>query len=298
MLLSYKSITMPNDTPIVTTESSGGESFLKTSTATDAANPYGDFFQETSDGNISIGTKVKKSELEVATDILGYVVPIVIVIAILWAIHVFIRTQENNTFAENYSFICPYLNMGIDDPEKGCKTLTMIDTEYKTKIERLEDEIVDWLTEFIPIKISKNIIDASPEKDFIVSTFDNKVHVDDIIVQFEKMRTSSLYNDTGNIECNGISITNWDTLSTQCTIYGWRIGADDSNNRLGSARIEALSFLENISNTTNSKFILLNPPKSLNVELVVPWEDTISALFETKTTIQIQVRYVPFNQKS
>lgn len=298
MLLSYKSITMPNDTPIVTQESSGWESFLKTSTTTDSANPYGDFFQETSDGNISIGTKVKKSELEVATDILGYVVPIAIVIGLLWMLHVFIRTQQSSSFAENYSFICPYLNMGIDAPDKECKTLTMIDAEYKWRIDRLETEIVDGLTEFIPIKISKNIIDASPEKDFIVSTFENKVHVDDIINQFEKMRKWSVYNDTENIECNGISITNGDTLSTQCTIYWWKIGADDSNNRLWSARIEALSFLENLSNTTSSKFILLNPPTSLNVEFISPGEDTISVLFETRTTIQIQVRFVPFNQKS
>jgi hypothetical protein len=116
--------------------------------------------------------------------------------------------------------------------------------------------------------------------------------------QFEKMRKWSSYLESPNIECNGISITNGDTLSTQCTIYGWKIGADDANSRLGSARIEALSFLENLANTAKSQFILLNPPASLNVETLKPGEDTTSILFETKTTVQIQIQYVPFNQKN
>ena len=289
---------MPNDTPIITTEEAGQESFLKTSSTTDSSNPYGDFFQETSDGNISIGTKIKKSELEIATGILAYIVPVAIVIAILGGIHVFIRTQESNAFAENYTFICPYLNMGIEASDKDCKTLTMIQQDYDSRLARLEDEIITGLTEFIPIKISKNIIDASPEKEFIIDTYENKVHVDDIMSQFEKLRKWASYNNTGNIECNGISITNGDTLSTQCTIFGGEIGADDSNSRFGSARIEALSFLESIANTPKSNFILLNPPSSLNVELLIPGEDTTNILFETKTTVQIQVRYVPFIQKN
>lgn len=289
---------MPTDTTANSPDSSGSESFLKTTNTTDSSNPYGDFFQETSDGNISIGAKAKKSGLELATSILGYVVPLAIVLGVLGVIHVFIRTQETNTFAETYSFICPYLSIGIGEPAKPCKTLTMLKKEYDDRLARLQLEIVTDLTDYIPIKISKNIIDASPEKGFIIKTFEEKVHVDDIIKQFEKMRTGSEYKENPNIACNGISITNGDTLSTQCTIYGGKIGIDDTNNRLGSARIEALSFLETIANTTRSQFILLNPPSSLNVEILKPGEDTSSILFETKTTVQIQVRYVPFNQKS
>lgn len=287
---------MTNESPNIP-DSTAKESFLKTSNTADSTNPYGDFFQETSDGNISIGTKVKKSWLEITTSILGYIVPLVIIVGIVWSIHVFIRTQESNSLAENYNFICPYLNMGITAPDKECKTLTMIEKEYSEKLNRIQDEIILSLTEYIPIKISKNIIDASPERAFIVNTFENKVHVDDIMKQFEKMRKWSSYLDSPNIECNGIAITGWDTLSTQCTIFWWKIWADDANSRLGSARIEALSFVENLANTAKSQFILLNPPSSLNVETVKPWDEASSILFETKTTIQIQVRYVPFNQK-
>jgi hypothetical protein len=211
---------MPTDNTTTPSDTSVSESFLKTTTATDSANPYGDFFQETSDGNISIGSKVKKSGLELGTDILGYIVPLAIVIAVIGVIHVFIRTQETNTFAENYSFICPYLHIGITAPDKECKTLTMLQKEYNDRLLRTQEEIIMGLTEYIPIKISKNIIDASPEKAFILDTFENKVHVDDIIKQFEKMRTGAEYRESPNIECNGISITGGDTLSTQCSIYG------------------------------------------------------------------------------
>ncbi len=290
---------MPNDTTSASNESITTESFLSTSnTGADSANPYWDFFQEKSDGNLTIGNKVKKSELEIATTILGYLVPILIVIGILWSAHVFVRTQVNNSFAANYPFICPYLNMGIDVDDKECKTLTMIQEEYKTRTNSLKLEIIDWLTDFIPVKISKNIIDASPEKDFIINTYNNKVKVDDIMKQFEFMRKSSEYPQAPNIECNGISITNGDTFSTQCTVYGGNIGDDDENNKLGSARIEALSFLENLANTGKSQFIILNPPSSLNVENIRAGEDVKSVLFKTRTTVQIQARYVPLNKKS
>ncbi len=75
---------MPTETTPTTSENSASESFLSTTApTTDASNPYGDFFQETSDGNISIGTKVKKSGLELGTSILGYIVPIAIVLAVV-----------------------------------------------------------------------------------------------------------------------------------------------------------------------------------------------------------------------
>lgn len=289
---------MPNETPATPVSETTSENFLKTSSASESTNPYGDFFQETSDGNISIWSRAQKSGLEVTTDILWYIVPVVIIVAILSSIHVFIRTQEDNGFAESYNFICPYLHMGIERPEGDCKTLTMIEQEYTEKLQELNSEIISWLSEYIPIKISKNIIDASPEKAFILKAFANKVRVDDIMKQFERIRSNSSYGNSQNIECNGISITNWDTLSTQCTIYGWAIWTDDSSNKFWSARIEALSFLDEISNTSKSQFILLNPPSSLNVEILAPGESEKSVLFKTRTTVQIQVRYIPFNKKN
>jgi uncharacterized ubiquitin-like protein YukD len=110
--------------------------------------------------------------------------------------------------------------MGVDIPDADCKTLKMIKKEYADRSAKLKEEVVIGLTEYIPIKISKNIIDASPEKAFIINTFENKIYVDEIMKQFEKVRTNAIYADSGNIECNGISITNGDTMSTQCTIYG------------------------------------------------------------------------------
>lgn len=188
--------------------------------------------------------------------------------------------------------------MGVTAPDKDCKTLTMVQKDYTERLSRLKEEVLVGLTEYIPIKISKNIIDTSPEKSFIINTFANKVHVDAIMSQFEKLRTSSSYSNTNNITCNGISITNGDTLSTQCTVYGAKIGNDNKNGQLGSARLEALTFLENLGNTARSQFILLNPPTSLNIEFVQPGEEGVNPVFSTRTTVQIQIRYVPLSQQS
>jgi hypothetical protein len=280
-------------------KSSEGEKFLSIKEWWDGANPYGDFFQETSDGNISIGPKAQKSPLEIATTIGGYVVPLTLIIVGLLSLHVFIRTQENNKFAENYTFICPYLTMGISGlgDRDNCLTANMARDKFVADKKSLETDIISILTEYIPIKVSKNIIDASPEKKFIIDTFEKKVFVNDIMSRFETIQKTSQYIGAPNIECNGISITNGDTLSTQCTVYGWAIGDIDDNRKLGSARIEALRFLDIISNTGKSNFILMNPPSSLSVEKVTPNGEVISPLFQTKTIIPVQIRYVPFNQK-
>lgn len=276
------------------------ESFLKSSWTWESTNPYGDFFQETSDGNISIGTKSQKSWLEIATGILSYVVPIVIVATLLSSLHVYLRTQESSSFAENYQFLCPYMNMWVDTPDdKWCKTLTMIQKDYTEKTDNLKTSMIELLTEYIPIKTSRNIMDASPERKFIFDIYENKIHVDDIMRDFETVKKSSSYAGFSNIVCNGISITNGDSLSTQCTIYWWKIGDDDSNKKLGSARIEALRFLDNLGNTPKSNFILLNPPTSLSTDEVMPDENgEVNSAFSTQTIVQIQARYVPFNQKS
>lgn len=285
------------ENPAWTTQSSG-DSFLKTWEA-DTTNIYNDFFQETSDGNISIGPKAQKSGLEVATSILGYIVPIAVFFWAVGAGHIFLRTQEKSTFAENYQFLCPYLNYGItlpDNEEKGCRTITMIADEYEKKEKELQEQIIAYLTEYIPIKVSQNIMDASPERKFIFDTFQSKVFVDKIMDRFELEKKAAQYPWADNIICNGITITQRDRVSTQCTIYGGNIGDDDSNRKLWSARIEALRFIERISNTAKSQFIVLNPPTTLNIEMAGAEGELVSNLFKTRTTLQLELQYVPLDQ--
>ena len=46
-------------------------------------NAYTDFFQETSDGKISVGSKARQSGLELTVSVLGYVLIVVVVASIL-----------------------------------------------------------------------------------------------------------------------------------------------------------------------------------------------------------------------
>lgn len=95
----------------------------------------------------------------------------------------------------------------------------MIQKDYTEKTDSLKTSMIELLTEYIPIKTSRNIMDASPERKFIFDIYENKIHVDDIMKDFENVKKSSSYAGLSNIVCNGISITNGDSLSTQCTIY-------------------------------------------------------------------------------
>ena len=287
--------TLPSDVP-----PPGPTSFVSSiaNERTDT-NAYSDFFQETSDGQISVGPKAQKSYLELFTAILGYVIPVAIIVSLIGSFHVFIRTQENNSFIqEKYSFLCGYLNFGIEnisDADKQCKTFSMIQSEYDNKYKLLEETIITKLNEYIPIKITKNLLASSPEKKFIIDTYRNKIYVDEIIKKFQSVKDAAQDPRRANIECNGISISNGQNLTTQCTIYGGKLGDDDSNGKLGSARIEALSFLETLGNTASSQFILLNPPSSMNQENLIDGE---SDIFQTRTNVSIEVQYVPLSAKS
>jgi hypothetical protein len=264
---------------------------------------YGGFFQETSDGNISIGQKPTKSPLETITGTFSFILPILIISTVLLSGHVYLRSLPDSAMISNYQFLCGYINfdtMATNDADRGCKTFTMIQKDFTERKNNLSENIMDLHLEYIPIKASKNLIDASPEKKFIIESFENKIFVDEILKKFESARKNSLYQRSPNIECIGLSITNGNTLSSQCTIYGAEIGSEDGPGKLGSSRIEALKFLNTLSNTPLSSFILMNPPVNLNIELLTETsqERIKNPDFKSRTTIPVQVRYVPFVKKS
>jgi hypothetical protein len=56
-----------------------------------------------------------------------------------------------------------------------------------------------------------------------------------------------------------------------------------------------MRFIENLADTSKSSLILENQPTSLGIEKVK--SDVTTVGFSTRTTIPIQVRYVPLIQK-
>lgn len=258
---------------------------------------YSDFFQETSDGNISIGPKAQKSGLEIVTTILGYVLPVIIVITLFWLFHVFIRGGGGaKEIKDKYTFLCPYLTYWVSGLEESenCESMKTIEDSYTKRGSDLETAIVNKLAEYIPIKITKNLLITSPERAFVIDTYKNKIRMDRIMEQFQDVLRGARSSVWENIVCNGISITGDGQLTTQCSIYGGLSWSDDANGRLGSSRVEALKFAEVISDTSKSKFILLNPPTSLSMEEV---SDEVSPIFKSRSSLSLQLQYVPFNEK-
>jgi hypothetical protein len=256
---------------------------------------YNDFFQETSDGNISIGPRAQKSGLEILTTVLGYLIPITIIVVLAWAFHVYIQKWGWATaIKENYTFLCRYLNYSVTNlsEEHKCDPLSVIEASYSKKLWDLQNNIIIRLNEYIPIKLTKNILLTSAERRFAIETYNSKIHMDVIMKKFEEVIDNSKSLIWPNIVCNGISIDGKWNLTTQCTIYGSASGNDDENGKLWSARIETLRFLSNLSDTSKSQFILLNPPTSLSMEKA---SDREAWNFETSTTISIEATFVPFN---
>ncbi|MBX9809353.1 hypothetical protein K2X92_03130 [Candidatus Gracilibacteria bacterium] len=281
-----------------------GSSFLNESSeaAKTEDSLYNDFFQENGNEEMTLSAKKERSGLEVLVNVLEYITMLVVVSGVLAGLHVFVRSMENTTFLETYPFLCPYLNYDIEIPkeEKGCKNVNAIQKEYLDKKQVLENNIIDALVEYIPIKVSSSILDASPEKKFVLTTFENKPHVNNVLEAFERVKAFSqknVGNGEKNIKCVGVTVTNGDTLSTQCTVYGGSIGNMNTNGQLGSSRLEALDFLEKLADTTRSSLVLNNYTTSLSIENISDKEaETLG--YNTRTTIPINVRYIPLTVKN
>lgn len=256
---------------------------------------YNDFFQENSTNEMNLSGKSERSSLEIFVSILQYVTICVVVAGVLFGLHVYIRSSSG-AFLADYPFLCPYLHYDISAPseEKWCKSVATIGQEYSDRQKILQENIITGLTEYIPIKVSASILDASPEKKFIIDTYDTKPHINEVLEAFGRVKLAS-QSVSGNIECSGLTVTNGNSLATQCTIYGWDIGDADGNGQIGSARIQAMRFIENIADTSKSSLILENQPTSLGIEKIK--SDPATSGFSTRTTLPIQVRYVPLVQK-
>ncbi len=259
---------------------------------------YNDFFQESSNGDISSKAKDNRSSMELIVSVMRYVTILVVSIWILFWVHTFIRSSDIWGFIQNYPILCPYLNYDIknDSSEKQCKNVTAIQKEYTDKINTLENNIITNLTEYIPIKVSSSILDASPEKKFVISTYDTKPNINKLLEAFEKVKSESQSVLWDNITCKGLVIKDGISLSTICTVLGWDIGNDDVNSHLWSSRIEALRFIANLSNIYKYSLILDNPPNVLSIEKNTE-KETLNTGFSTRTVLPIQVKYVPLIQK-
>jgi hypothetical protein len=291
---------IPTPVPAGTTTPTGSDFLSDTNSVAPSQDAlYQDLFQDNGTGDITIGAKVERSGLEVFVNIIQYVTILVVTGGVLFGLHVFIRSIQTGSFLENYTVLCPYLNYDIMTPvweNKGCKSIETLKKEYTDKKNILEENIISALTEYIPIKVSANILDASPEKAFVVDAFAKKPHVDLVLDAFETTRRSAQVSGRDNIRCSGITITRGYSLSTQCTVYGGLIGESSSDAQIRSSRIEALQFLEKLGDTSTSSLILENPPMTLGIEkLDQKSQDSFG--FSTSTTFPIQVRYIPLVQK-
>ena len=132
-----------------------------------------------------------------------------LVLAIFGTFHVFIRSGGGaSSIADKYTFLCPYLTYGVPDlsDTEKCQTLKTIEDSYTRKNTDLEENIVDKLSEYIPIKITRSLLVNSPERAFVEKTYASKLKMDEIMNQFEAVRKSARSLVGDNIVCNGISI--------------------------------------------------------------------------------------------
>ena len=94
---------------------------------------------------------------------------------------------------------------GISE-EEGCETPKVLEDVYTKKESELQINIINKLADYIPIKITRNLLSSSPERAFVLNTYKNKLKMNDILKQFEDVRRKARSVIGDNIACNGISV--------------------------------------------------------------------------------------------
>lgn len=279
----------PEQVPVVTTTDTN---FLNGTETHQKDALYADLFQQNEDGELVKKQNTKKSPLEIISKILTVVMPILLIGAILGAGYAYVRGQEDNSMAENFPFLCGILTAGIetDDPAYSCQTAMFIQADQEKKYTTLEKNIVEQLSVYLPIKLLSTTLHDRLEVKEAKKIFTNKVNATEIIEQFEKVRKAAQSPNMQNVVCNQMNIQNGNTLTVQCEVYGGNVG-DVDNRALGSSRIEAIRFIEQLSATEMSGFLLETPPTTLSIEDVSK-DEKISPIFKTKTTLTLSMKYL------
>lgn len=279
----------PEQVPVVTTT---GTNFLNGTETHQKDALYADLFQQNEDGELVKKQNTKKSPLEIISKILTVVMPILLIGAILGAGYAYVRGQEDNSMAENFPFLCGILTAGIetDDPAYSCQTAIFIQADQEKKYTTLEKTIVEQLSVYIPLKLLGATLDGRMEVKEVKEIFANKVNAADIIAQFERVKKSAQSPVMQNIFCTQMTITNATTLTVQCDIYGGEIGETDGRT-LGSSRIEAIRFIERLSVTETSGFLLETPPTVLSIQDVTK-DEKWGSYFSTKTSLTLSMNYL------
>lgn len=275
--------------------------FLNNTETAEKDSIYNDFFQENAEGEIQRKVKTERSGLEIFTNIMSFIIPILLIATLLWSIHTFVKSQTDSSFVEKFPFLCSYMNSDIEwlsEDEKWCKTSIIIKEEFDNKTTALENEIVSKLSSYLPIKLSSNNINEK-EQEFIKKTFEDKISIKNIMDDFNKVIDKA--QTKGNISCKNMSINNIWTINVQCEILGWEIGAKSIKTGtrvdLWSSRIEASNFIMILSQTAKTNFILINPPTILSVENISNKKSDVPSLFQTRTNINLTMKYAPLSSQ-
>ncbi len=232
--------------------------------------------------------KIRKTSLVPIASILTTITSITVMVFLYFLGDTWIRLKEDNSFIINYPFLCTYITKGItiNTDSSKCETIKMIHARINKEKDGIESQIIDKLYTYIPLKVRENtfVFNNSPEKRLIDKIQSERIFIQDIINQFDKIQKTTTFK-WWDIDCSALSITEDGNVNTNCMIFGLGIGN-------GSSRIEAIKFIERISQPEQSNFMLLNPPSALAVSEYTNNDSGIKSIFSTQTNLMLNLKYI------
>lgn len=235
----------------------------------------------------------EKSPLRTAYLISGYVLWITIFVTGLLTLDVFARSSTDNALFTSLP-VCPYLSYGISNYENTeCKTLSMITADKITEKEKLEKEIAGHLVILIPkFMASLDIINSSKVQFIQDHTGNSRTSISDMIKQFQEIKNNTTY-EWKDIECGAIALDEKWKFTVSCQVYGGLLLAP-AGSLTKTSRESALAFLDRL-NDPISGFRILSYPKTLDISEFSS-ADGIKLVFSTKTTLNLDLQYLPANK--
>lgn len=230
----------------------------------------------------------KGTPLELWLVVSSYVFYILVVINFLFFTHLFIKTTDSDIIT-SIPGVCSYVWSSIDWYDNtDCKTFPKIVEDMTNNKNNLEQNIVNGLSILIPYKIKLDYILSAPEVKFILDKKSgSNVSFTKIMTDFDGIRLSSWWFNWKNIECSNFSFDKKWIMSVSCDFYWSSINEWASS--FSSARWVAIDFLKNLQ-SKNSNFQVMNYPKKIDITKFNS-ADWIKALFFTKTTINLNLKY-------
>lgn len=247
--------------------------------------------------------KWKEYYLKLTNQVLSGIMMILILFIALAYGYVYIQKDPELSSSQLIDPLCFLIlwDLAWENDVPYCSSIAALKVNYEQKTTTIIWDIARKLDVLFFDLYSLENFSASPEYIFLANSKINRLKVIDILNDFDKLKNSfTEAGDRKRVQCEGISITSDNLLTTSCFVYSsgtweqdskivtwWRDDIVQTAPEWTSMTFAA-EFLEYIQKNPEFNFQLLDKQKSFTLETTTEW------LFTHRTKVDLRLKYNNF----